>query len=114
METSVYYIGDRVRERRRQMRLTQKELAQRIGTSYKYISRLENGSKFPSLEMLICIARELQISLDYLIRTDESEDSFQEDEIRHVITSCSANERTFLIDVMLHIKESMKQLNTKG
>ena len=70
-----------LRERRRQMNLTQKDLAQRIGTSYKYISRLENGKKFPSLEMLICIAGELEVSLDYIINADQFQRSSSTEEI---------------------------------
>ncbi len=71
MKASIYCIGERVRDRRRQKNWTQKELAQRAGTTYKYISHVENGYKYPSLEMLICLARELEVTLDYLIGTDQ-------------------------------------------
>ena len=110
MRKSIYCIGQRIKECRKEKRWTQKELAQRIGTSYKYISHVENGVKFPSLEMLICIARELDVSLDYLISSDilQSVPSSTED-IRQLLNNCSPEERAFLIDTMSYIKKRIQQ-----
>ena len=74
MKKSIYAIGERIRRRRKEIGWTQKELAQRTGTSYKYIGHVETGIKFPSLEMLILLARELEVSLDWLIGEDEADD----------------------------------------
>ena len=71
MKKSIYAIGGRIRQRRKEFGWTQKELAQRAGTSYKYIGHVETGVKFPSLEMLILLARELDVSLDWLIGVDD-------------------------------------------
>lgn len=110
MKASIYCIGERVRDRRRQKNWTQKELAQRAGTTYKYISHVENGYKYPSLEMLICLARELEVTLDYLIGTDQCAGDPAED-IQNLIVDCSASERSFLLDVLIHIKDGLKRLN---
>ena len=91
-------------------RWTQKELAQRIGTSYKYISHVENGVKFPSLEMLICIARELDVSLDYLISSDILQNTpSSTEEIQQLLNNCSPEERSFLVDTMSYIKKRIQQ-----
>ena len=74
MKKSIYAIGERIRRRRKEIGWTQKDLAQRTGTSYKYIGHVETGIKFPSLEMLILLARELDVSLDWLIGEDEADD----------------------------------------
>ena len=74
MKKSIYAIGERIRRRRKEIGWTQKDLALRTGTSYKYIGHVETGVKFPSLEMLILIARELDVSLDWLIGEDEADD----------------------------------------
>ncbi len=107
MRKSIYCIGTRIRERRKEKGWTQKDLAQRIGTSYKYISHVENGVKFPSLEMLICLARELDVSLDYLISTDTLPDASSMEEIRLLLDNCSEGEKAFLLDIVGFIKERM-------
>ena len=50
-----------LREIRREKRLSQESLALRLGVSRPYVSYLENGSRYPSLEMLIAIAHALDI-----------------------------------------------------
>lgn len=58
---------DRLRERRLGSDLTQEQLAQKIGTDVKQISRWESGKFAPNLETLVLIARALNVSADYLL-----------------------------------------------
>jgi transcriptional regulator with XRE-family HTH domain len=60
-------VGERVMLLRRRQGLTLRELAQRIGTSYATISRLETGKK-PQMTFALMarLAQALQTSLDYL------------------------------------------------
>lgn len=51
-------VGQRIRERRLKHNLTQRHI-QAPGVSYAYISRIENGTRRPSLEALIVLARAL-------------------------------------------------------
>lgn len=55
-------IAERIRERRRDLRLTQEELAERADLSANYIARLELGSKTPSLSTMVRLAKALDIS----------------------------------------------------
>ena len=52
-----------VREARRQAGLTQRELAQRAGTSQAAIGRIERGRQSPSLETLQRILRGCRVEL---------------------------------------------------
>jgi transcriptional regulator with XRE-family HTH domain len=60
-------VGERVMLLRRRQGLTLRELAQRIGTSYATISRLETGKK-PQITFTLMarLAQALHTSLDYL------------------------------------------------
>jgi transcriptional regulator with XRE-family HTH domain len=59
--------GNRVKEARERAGLTQKELAQRCGRlSVRQLQRIENGESDVTGDTLIKIARELNVSLDYL------------------------------------------------
>ena len=58
--------GERVREARQLRKLTQKELARRVGTSASQISMMETNKSGTSLKTAMSVATALRISLDYL------------------------------------------------
>jgi transcriptional regulator with XRE-family HTH domain len=59
METSVQQFGAVIRARRRQLDLTQEELARRIRTSVPYIGHLETGKRHPSEKLVTRLAQVL-------------------------------------------------------
>ena len=62
----------RIRLRRLELRLTQKELGTRIGQDQAYISRLERGQYMDiTVSMLERLARELHVSVDALLTKDD-------------------------------------------
>lgn len=58
-------IGERLRRLRLERRLSQRELAS-PGVSYAYISRIEAGTRQPSVKALRRLAQKLGVSADYL------------------------------------------------
>ena len=60
-------IGQGIKDARKSMNLTQKELGYLIYADGKYISRLENGGSLPSLKRLVLLSRVLNRTCDYLI-----------------------------------------------
>jgi DNA-binding XRE family transcriptional regulator/quercetin dioxygenase-like cupin family protein len=63
-------IGGRLREARRERRLSVRELARRLGVSSSLISQIERGRANPSVSTLYAIASELDVSLDELLFND--------------------------------------------
>jgi transcriptional regulator with XRE-family HTH domain len=59
--------GDRLRQEREKRGLTQRELGDRIGTGPNQINRYENSVADPSPYQLKRIAKELQVTTDYLL-----------------------------------------------
>lgn len=59
-------IGERIRNRRQELGLTQVELGAKLGIHQKQISAYERGVNLPSSEVLIKMAEILGLSLDYL------------------------------------------------
>ncbi|WHH58445.1 helix-turn-helix transcriptional regulator [Petroclostridium sp. X23] len=57
-------LGNVIKEKRIQVGLSQTELARHIKKSPQLICDIEAGRKFPSLETLVEIAKELCLSLD--------------------------------------------------
>jgi predicted transcriptional regulator len=56
-------IADRVAERRSEMGLSQRELAELCGTTQSAIARLERGGRPPRIDTLLRIAEALQCDL---------------------------------------------------
>ena len=66
-------LGSRLREERERARISQRELARRLGVSASLISQIESGQSKPSVSTLYAIVSELGVSLDYVFRVHEHE-----------------------------------------
>ncbi|MET1933018.1 helix-turn-helix domain-containing protein, partial [Enterococcus faecium] len=58
-------IGEKIRTYRRNCKLTQKELGEKIGVSDKTISSWENSRTMPDLEMLSLLHHTLGLPIDF-------------------------------------------------
>jgi DNA-binding XRE family transcriptional regulator/quercetin dioxygenase-like cupin family protein len=63
-------VGERLRARRRERRLSLRDLASRLGVSPSLISQIERGRAKPSVSTLYAIVAELDVSLDELLFND--------------------------------------------
>ena len=63
-------IGAHLRTRRQQLRLSLRELAERLGVSASLISQIERGLANPSVSTLYALVAELDVSLDDLLFSD--------------------------------------------
>jgi transcriptional regulator with XRE-family HTH domain len=63
-------IGDRLRRLRIEQGLSQRDLAG-PGVSYTYVSRIENGTRVPSVKALRRLAEKLGVSVEYLETGDD-------------------------------------------
>jgi transcriptional regulator with XRE-family HTH domain len=61
-------LGRRIKQLRAdQLKFSQEELAERLGVSPVYISRLERGASSPSFQLLVRVAGALHVSLSELL-----------------------------------------------
>ncbi len=73
LRTSAFYrLAGEILLLRKQRGLTQKELAEKVGTTQAVISRLESASVKPSLETILKIAEALDAAVDVRLRPVES------------------------------------------
>lgn len=56
-----YYYGVILRDRRKELKMTQSELAKRVGTARSYIARVERGETDMQLSSFLRIAHALKI-----------------------------------------------------
>jgi len=60
-------FGDRVRQRRNQMRLSQEDLGDYIGSSQRQVSRYESGVNSPTGDVIVRMAEVLDTTTDWLL-----------------------------------------------
>lgn len=65
-------FGNRLRELRSGKKLTQKQLADRLGLTKSVISAYETSMRYPSYDVLIHIASIFKVSTDYLLGMEQN------------------------------------------
>jgi len=66
-------LGGRIRSLRRGRGRTQEQLAERVGLSVNYVSRIERGLENPTLETLLGLAEALKVELGDLFTFEQQE-----------------------------------------
>lgn len=64
-------IGEKIKEKRSSMNLTQQELAAQLNVSRSTVSNWEVGRNYPDIEMIVNISNLLDVSLDVLLKGDD-------------------------------------------
>lgn len=93
-------LGENIRNLRLQHKLTQEQLADRLGVSYQAISRWENGVTYPDIEFLPAIAKHFSVTTDYLLGQDDID---RQKRVRKQIQSISKTEegnKDTIIDII--------------
>jgi len=60
-------LGRRVREMRKQQKMTQEELAAKVNISASFLGHVERGSRVASLETLVALCEALHAEPNYLL-----------------------------------------------
>ncbi|MCD8323930.1 MAG: helix-turn-helix domain-containing protein [Clostridiales bacterium] len=77
-------FGEKLKNLRKSQKLTQKQLAERLGVAKSVVSYYESGYRYPSYDVLVNISHVFHVSTDYLldidrIRTVDVSDLSEED-----------------------------------
>lgn len=90
-------MGQRIAKQRRIKGLTQEKLAEKVDISVVYLSGIEAGNKIASLKIMLAIANELEMSLDYMILDDIKTPNIKKDrylyEFKSMIDSLDNEEK---------------------
>jgi transcriptional regulator with XRE-family HTH domain len=66
-------IGIKIQEHREKNRLSQEELADKIGVSRQSVSKWELGQALPEIDKIVALSKLFEITTDELLLTDEGE-----------------------------------------
>ena len=117
MEVTVNYenVGNKIRERRNFLKVTQENLANDINVSASFISDIENGRRKMSLETMIKISIALKTSLDYFILDNVKDVKFKNnikyDELKNILGTVDEKKESVFLDFAIN---SAKFLSNKG
>ena len=80
-------MGQRIRTARKSIKMSQQELADKVGISFGSIRRYESGERVPRADALYNIANVLETSISYLAGyiDDPRRRSFVEDQIAYAV-----------------------------
>lgn len=117
MEVTVNYenVGNKIRERRNFLKVTQENLANDINVSASFISDIENGRRKMSLETMIKISISLKTSLDYFVLDNVKDvklkNNIKFDELKNILGTVDEKKESVFLDFAIN---SAKFLSNKG
>ncbi len=68
------YVGKRIRDRRKEVQVTQEKLAEHLGLTFQQVQKYEKGANRVSASKLYEIARALNASIEYFFRGFDDRD----------------------------------------
>ena len=101
-------IGKRIKRYRTDKKMSQEDLGEVVRATPVYLSYIENGSRSPSLEMLVMIANALDVSADDLL-TDNLKHSSSPvgTEIHDLLLDCNNDEKAILTKTVKFLKATL-------
>lgn len=110
MQLNYIALGQRIRNIRTKKGISQMVLAERIDRSAAYMSYVENGYKSCSLDTLVLVANELNVSTDDLL-VDSLANTIKvsNHEFATIVSDCNEYEMRVLLDIAKKAKESMRE-----
>ena len=114
MEIQYEVIGQRIKQRRKELHITQQEMAEHLDISNNHMSSIENGRQKPSLETLLQICDFLKVTPDYLLLGNMHADDVPRD-IMDGLRICSSPDLMFFRDMLeLFIERNQHNWNTNN
>lgn len=105
MKEKLKGIGERIRLARKKQNISQAKLAEMVQISTSHMSDIENGKKIPKLDLFIKITEALQVSSDWLIRSNVPEvNNIYVEELSDLLRDCSQAEKEAYLEILKKLK----------
>lgn len=99
-------MGQRIREKRIELGLTQEKLAEKIEVSPSHVGEIERGTSICSLAVLANIANVLELNLDTLVKGINGENANQA--FSEILDSLSKDNKELYIKLCENIADTLK------
>lgn len=110
MDLNYELIGTRIRQYREEKSLSQEELADNAGISWRHLNYVEHGERKISVGVLIALANALDVTANDLLadHLTGSNKTFN-DEVIELLTDCTPAEKAILMDMLRHMKKLLQE-----
>ena len=103
-------LGERIREERRKLGLTQAQLAEAIDISDTYMGSIERGERSLTLDTLVRLVNRLGVTVDYLLADSVPDsDSNIMEQFKQIIDGQSIERKQMAVNVLRTIFAYFKQ-----
>lgn len=105
-ENNLKNVGSRIQKCRKAAGLTQRQLSDITGISENHISRVERGIHIPNFDIMVKIAKALDVSIDVFVE-DLSTDNINIflENIKDDVEGMSQNQLSLVKDTIVSIKK---------
>ena len=108
--TSLAGIGRRIAEIRREVGMTQDQLAEKADISVVHLSNVERGKKMPGLPVLIRIAEALEVATDWILRANvPGTYAVANGRIGALLRDCTNDEMQDLLRILEDVKQAIRR-----
>jgi len=110
MDKLLIEIGERVKQARVSRGYSQAELAEVLGLSDTYISKIETGKNAMTVTVLVKLSDALNVSTDWLLRNRTKEaHEISIAEVEEMFADCSPSERNALTKILQQMKSVLRE-----
>lgn len=93
-------MGKRMKSKRKELNLTQEQMAEMLDISIKHYSGVERGVAGLSVENIIEVSNILGLNLDYLIKGDSLKEELIPGKFKELYLNCPPEKREYIIDLL--------------
>ena len=83
-------FGQRIKEQRTKMGLTQEELAFRLNIGHEHMNKIERGKRGCSIDIILELSEVLGVSTDYLLTGKKADDESIRDSVENIMDELSS------------------------
>lgn len=100
MEDYKIGMGKRMKNKRKELNLTQEQMSEMLDISTKHYSGVERGVAGLSIDNLIMVSDILGLNLDYLIKGEDAQDTTVPGRLKDLYLNCPAEKRQYMIELL--------------
>lgn len=101
-------LGQRLKKERKQLNMTQEELAELIGVTPAFVGHIERAERSFSLDTLARLCDALGVTIDYLLcDTLSPKDDDVTAEIRDMLKGKTIRQKTAILDIMRSVSRNI-------
>lgn len=97
---SIESLGEHIRQARLEKGLSQEKLAELLDITPTHVKHLESGHRKPSVEVLLELASQLNMSVDNLVFQTENPENQMIRQIENLLPKCSKRDLHIVLDTL--------------